>query len=241
MRITVAIPLFGLLFACGGDDGGGGGGGGQVDAPPSAPAMITISGTASKRMGVDETPAEGAMVAAFKNSDPNTPVATATTDAAGNYSLTIETGGVAVDGYVKATLAGFLDLYLYPPRPLAADYAGASLNIVSQQTLDILHAVCQSGGEDTAKGSIALIVADTADAPIAGAAVSSNPMQGKDCYNQGDFPNPMATMTQADGIGYLLNVTAGEATVNATKAGTTFVSHSVTVRAGAFTTTLVEP
>lgn len=238
MRFTVAFTLFGLLGACGGDDGGGGGG--QVDAPPAAPAMITISGEATKRMGITETPATGAMVGAYKNSDPNTPIATATVDAAGMYSLTVETGGVAVDGYIKATLADYVDLYLYPPKPLTADFAGASLNIVNETTLNLLHGICKPN-QDTAKGTIAFIVADSANAPLAGAKVLSTPGAANDCYNgTNGLPEEAAVMTVADGIAYLINVPAGEVTVSASVGGTTFGAHKVNARAGAFTTTVVQ-
>jgi hypothetical protein len=239
MRTTLLLCCF--VLGCGDDGGGGGGpdGGGSADAP-SAPAMITISGEATKREGATQTPAVGAMVAAYKNSDPNTPVAMTTTDAAGMYTMTLETGGVALDGYLKASLAGFLDLYLYPPKPLTADFAGASLNIVNQGTVDLLGTLCQNG-QDAAKGVIALIIADAAENPIAGATVMSNPAAAKYCYNMGQFPGAMATMTQDDGIAYMLNVTAGNVTVNATKSGTTFVSHTVNARAGAFTTTVISP
>jgi hypothetical protein len=56
----------------------------------------------------------------------------------------------------------------------------------------------------------------------------------------GGFPNKNATMTDTDGLAYLLNIT-GSASVTATKTGSTFASHSVKARAGAFTTTLIAP
>src|SRR6476659_4223064 len=106
--------LLGMVFlaAC----GGGGGDDTSVDAPPSAPAMITVSGHATKREGANAaTDAAGVMIAAYATSDPNTVVAMATTDATGNYSMVITTNGKALNGYLKATLAGHLDTYLYAP------------------------------------------------------------------------------------------------------------------------------
>lgn len=242
MRFNIAAPLLVLVCACGGDDSSGGpdgGGGGSADAA-AAPAMITISGEATKREGINETPAEGAMVAAYKNSDPNTPVAMATADAAGMYSLTVATGGVAVDGYIKATLAGFLDLYLYPPKPLTADFAGASLNIVNQDTVNLMYTICQHS-QDTTKTQIAVIVADAAENPIAGATVTASPAATKSCFNgTNGLPSGAAMMTEADGIAYLLNVNPGEVTVSAGKGGSTFGAHKVNARAGTFTTTVIQ-
>lgn len=235
MRFNMAALALVLVCGCG-DDGGGG----SPDAPPSAPATITISGTATKRSGLTESPAEGAMIAAYKNSDPNTAIAMTTADAAGMYTLTVETGGVAVDGYIKAKLADFLDLYLYPPKPLTADFAGASLNIIDQQTVDAMYAFCQHT-QDPAMTQIAVIVADGANAPIAGATVSSTPAAPKYCFNGSNgLPSGAETMTNSDGVAYMLNVAPGEVTVSGSSAGSTFGSHKVNARAGAFTTTVIQ-
>jgi hypothetical protein len=238
MRFNIAVPLLVLLSACGGDDGGGGGG--SADAA-TAPAMITISGKATKREGTASSDAAGVVVAAYKNSDPNTVVVMGTTDATGMYSLMIPTGGTAVDGFLKATLSGFLDVYLYPPKPLSADYDGASLNILNQSTLDLLSGTLCGSAQEATKGVIAVLVVDATDTAVAGATVTATPAAAKTCYNQGGLPNRNATMTDADGIAYFLNVPAGEVTVTATKAGTTYRNQKVNARAGAFTTTPIQP
>jgi hypothetical protein len=236
MRTTLILCLFAL--GCG--DDGGGGGGGSADAA-TAPAMITISGTATKREGTSSSPAAGVMVGAYKNSDPATAVATATTDAAGMYSMMITTGGTAVDGYLKATLTGFLDTYLYPPKPLSENFDRASLNIVNQSTLDLLSGTLCGTLQEGTKGLVAVLVVDAANAPVAGATITGAPAPAKYCYNSGGFPNKNATMTDTDGIAYMINLPPGEVTVSATKSGTTFVSHKVNARAGTLTTTPIQP
>lgn len=203
--------------------------------------MVTVSGTATKRDGINSSPAEGVMVAAYRNNDPNTAVATATTDANGMYSLVIETGGTAVDGYLKATLSGFLDTYLYPPAPLAEDFDSASLNIVNQSTLDLLSGTLCGSLQESTNGVIGVLVVDSTNAPVAGAMISSSPAAQKYCYNESGLPNKNATMTDTDGIGYMANVAAGNVTVSATKSGLTFSSHSINARAGVLTTTVVQP
>ncbi|HEY5948208.1 MAG TPA: hypothetical protein VIV40_22080 [Kofleriaceae bacterium] len=203
--------------------------------------MITVSGMATEKSATGTTPLNGVMIAAYRNSDPNTPVVTAMSDASGNYSLTITTNGMALDGFVKATYGGVLDTYLYPPRPLVADFASASIFMVSANTLDLLSNLLCRNRQDLAKGVVAVLVSDAANAPVAGATISSTPSLPKYCYNMGGNPNPDATMTDTDGIGYMLNLPAGEVTVTATKAGTTFSSHKVNARAGVLTTTVIQP
>jgi hypothetical protein len=233
MRTTLILCLFAL--GCG-DDGGGG----SADAS-TAPAMITVSGTATKREGTSSNPAAGVMVGAYKNSDAATSLATATTDAAGMYSMMIPTGGTALDGYLKATLTGFLDTYLYPPKPLAADFDSASLNLVNQSTLDLLSGTLCGTLQEGSKGLIAVLVVDAADMPVAGATITGSPAPAKYCYNSGGFPNKNATMTDTDGIAYMINLPAGEVTVSAAKTGVTFLSHKVNARAGTLTTTPIQP
>jgi hypothetical protein len=207
--------------------------------------MITVSGTATKREGLNANPAAGVTVAAYKNGDDNTVLAMATTDAAGHYSMTLTTGGVALDGYLKGTLTGFIDTYLYPPKALAADFDMASMNMVNTSTLDTLSGTLCGNNQDLAKGLVAVIVADANNAPIAGAMVSSTPAAAKYCYNKtgavGTIPDKNATVTETDGIGYMINLAPGQVTVSATKTGSTFASHAVQARAGVLTTTVIQP
>ncbi|HUS32565.1 MAG TPA: hypothetical protein VMZ53_28885 [Kofleriaceae bacterium] len=238
MRSVLVAALPFLLLACG-DDGGGGGG--NPDAASNVPAMITVSGKATKREGTNSSAAAGVVVSAYQSTDPNTPVATATTDAAGMYSMVITTNGKALDGFLKGTLTGFLDTYLYAPAPLDADFSSASINMINSNTLGLLSGTLCASAQDNAKGVIALIIADSSRVEVAGATASSAPAAAKVCYNQGGFPNKNATMTDTDGIAYLLNVTAGKVTVNAAGAGAPYHSHDVEARAGTFTTTVIQP
>lgn len=207
--------------------------------------MITVSGTATKREGTSSNPFAGVTIAAFKRGD-STPIAMTTTDTAGNYSLTLTTNGVAVDGYIKGTASGYIDTYLYPPKALAESYDMASINMINQSTLDLLSGLLCKKNQDAAKGLVATIVADANRMPIAGATVTATPAAEKYCYNQTDtngmtLPKDTATITDTDGIGYMINVPAGEVTVGAMKSGMTFVAHPVEARAGALTTTVIQP
>jgi len=239
MRTTLLLCCF--VLGCGGG-GGDDGGGGSADAAPQVPATITIMGVAAEKSATGTTPKANVMVGAYRNSDPNTPVVTAMSDASGNYTLAIPTNGMPIDGYVKATLTGLIDTYLYPPRPLVADFSGASIFMITTGTRDALSGALCGNAQMDSNGAVAVLVEDTAAMPIAGASISSMPAAMKYCYNgTSGLPDKNATGTAADGIGYMLNVTAGEVTVNASKSGQTFFSHKVNARAGALTTTLIQP
>ncbi|HEU0030604.1 MAG TPA: hypothetical protein VFQ53_08225 [Kofleriaceae bacterium] len=234
MSIRTWALLITVVSACGDDDGGGG----NVDAP-MVPATITISGTASARSLSGSTPAADVAVAAFATSNESTPVAMATTDASGNYTLTVTTNGAPLDGFLKATKTGLKDTYLVPPAPLVADFSGASLNMVESNIYSALFALC-STSEDATKGVIALIVEDAAGNPVAGATVTSSPAPTKACYNSSSgTPSGTVTETAADGTAYLFG-TVGNVTVSASGGGT-FKSHALNVHADSLNTTLITP
>jgi len=232
------VLLLTSLVACGGDDNNTPTDGAGSGSGSNAPAMITVTGKAQENTGTATNPLAGVMIAAYSNTDENTPVATATSDTSGNYTLTITTGGHALDGYIKATIANYLDTYLYPPTALAADFSGASLNIIKQSTYDLVSNLCQ-GNQMGTNGGVAVEVVDSAMMPVGGATVASTPAAMKYCYNASNgFPSGSATATNTDGLAYMFNLT-GQATVTATATGKTFISHGLKARAGALTTTLI--
>ena len=229
----VALLIF-LVGGCGGGDGN------KMPDAPSVSSMITVTGTATKRELTTMSAAAGATIGAYKNGSDATPVVTTTSDASGNYTLVIPTNGQPLDGYIKATLTGFVDTYLYPAKPLTMDFSGASINMATQQTLDALFPFCQTS-QDSSKTIVAALVADAGMTAVADAMVTSTPAAGKYCYQAGSYPSGGATMTDANGIVYMLNVPAGSVTVTASKPGSTFGSHAVMARASTLTTTLIQP
>lgn len=254
MKATLLLGLgLGFLGACGSSGGSKNpdAPGGIDDAPnmiadspmmmpdaPPAPAMITISGQATARSLMGTAPVKNATIEAYKNSDQTTPVATTTTDMQGNFSLTISTGGVALDGYLKATASTYMDTYLYPPAPLTADFAGAAVNMLTPNNFSILSlTLCQSN-QMTTEGAIAVEVVDTTGTFVQGAKLASTPVAGTYCYDANGVPNSSATATDTDGVGFMFSIT-GDAAVTATKTGATFKTHTVKARAGAFTTTII--
>jgi hypothetical protein len=251
----IVLVLCVSTSACG-DDGGSGNGadaplpGGDADvsdAPgdsdvtpdaPPAPATIIVSGTASALSISGEEPVAGATIAAFRRSDESTAIATTTTDNQGNFTLSIDTGGVAVDGFLKATSSSHVDSYVYPPGPLASDTADVRVTMVTPTNYGALYAFTQvSEAPDT--GVVGLLVLDTTEQPVAGATATSTPAATAKYNGSQGFPSSGATSTAADGLAYLLNAPPGAITVGAAKQGSTFASHDVKVWASSLTTTLV--
>jgi hypothetical protein len=256
MRTTWVTLVLVLASGCGNDgmDKGNGGGDASVnngpdaksfrDAPPTSNAMITITGTASERNASGGGALSGVKIEAFRNADESTPIATTTTDGFGNYSLTIQTNGESVDGYLKATLNQFVTTYLYPPYPLAEDFDMATVIMVKPATWDQLSNIAQ-GDQEPGKGLVGLVITDGAN-PVGGATASSNPASNPTPrYNEmvGTFvlPTANAQVTYTDGVAYLFNLPPGQVTVSAAKAGSTFKSHSVKAWADELVTTVIVP
>ncbi len=212
---------------------------GGSDAPAGGvPATITVMGTTSTQGIGGATATAGVTVTAYKASDDSV-VTSAVSAADGTFTLTITTNGVALDGYLGATSGNDLPSYLYPPAPLSADFSGATVLLLTSQTLGLAATV---GGTSQASGDafIGVQVVDTTGAKVGGATVSSTPA-GTVRYNGSvnGTPNKNQTSTQTDGIAYIFSVTPGTVTVSAAKTGATFHSHDVKARANAVTETLV--
>lgn len=235
MKIASSLLLLGLV-ACGGDDGGG-----SVDAPV-APSMLTLSGNASSIGISGSTPEADVAITLYKASDDSV-LGTTTTDASGNFSITQTTDGTAVDGYLKATKASFKDTYLYPPGPLSADFAGATVLLLTPGTWDSVNSTLLGETQEAGHGWVGMLVMDSlaTQTAIEGATVTTSPA-GKIHYNgsgSNPLPNRNATATAADGIAYAVDVAAGDVTVNAAKSGLTFKSHKIKARADQITLTII--
>lgn len=255
MKTTwMALVCCGLI-GCGGGDGGGspstdaatsGPDAKQfLDAPPTDAVQVTVSGQAVEQSTMGSTPLAGVTIQAFRNANENTPIATTTTDAQGNFSVTIETHGESIDGFLKATLNGYVTTYLYPPYPLMMDFNMASVIMVKPDTWDLLHTIAAGGQQQEGKGVVALVVTDGAN-PVAGVKVTSEPEPTPETRYNGlvgsvVLPNPQATETYTDGVAYLFNLPPGEVTVSATKPGMTFSSHKVKAWPDQLTTTVIVP
>jgi hypothetical protein len=237
--LPVTFAFASALVACGGGDDGGDDGS-DVDAPPAA-QMLTITGEAQTVSGTSTVPLEGATIQAFRNGNDSAPIGMATSGADGTYSITLTTDGTAIDGYLKGTSATRLDTYLYPPKPLTADRANATMLIVTQSTLNLLGTL---GGtpQMASKGFIGVRIVDAAGNGVAGVTVTINPMGDADIiYAVNNLPNGNAVMTDSSATVFIANTNTGTISVDASGGGVDYYEHNVNARAGVITTTAMEP
>lgn len=212
-----------------------------LDAPPNVPTTIALSGVAAERSLSGETAVAGVTMAAFASSNEGAQLASAMTDAAGMYALVVMTNGAPLDGFIKATKSGYLDVYMYPASPFIADSMDAGVNMMTATNRDFLSNLA-SGNQMAGKGLIGLQIRDAAGNPVAGATVSSSPASMAYRYTGSNgLPSGSATSTSADGVAFMFNVPSGPITISASKAGLTFKSHVVVARADMFTTTSITP
>jgi hypothetical protein len=210
----------------------------------SVAAMITITGTATAPGVTGSSPVSGATIAAYPVTDltgSGSAIAMTTTDGSGNFSLTASTGGSALDGYVKATASTYLDTYLWPPAPLTADFGGAAVEMLTTSTESLATGtLCGVSGGQVANDALIGIKVENGSGSAVGSATVMSSAGGTACYDGSNgLPSRSVTSTGTDGIGLLINATAGSATVMASESGDTFASHTVNAVAGALTTTIV--
>ena len=227
------------LAACSSNSSGPGAGFGCLGQPlPTiAPAGIGISGNIEQN-ALSPSPLSGATVAAFRTGN-TTALDTATSNTPGFYNLQVTTGGTPVDGYLRVTHSGaYITTYAYPARPLVADVVTNVLMITTTELglFGSAVGVTQTAGN----GFIGVIVKNCDGTPIAGATVTTNPA-GTVRYNSASGPSSTATSTAADGVAYVLNVAAGNVTVQANGGGHTLRQHVVNARADAVTLTEIQP
>lgn len=239
-----------LLVAVGCGGGGGNGDGNNpdtnpgidaaIDAPPAA-VMVTISGTVVERTSGGSSPEADVTIAAYRSSDENTALATTTSDAQGNFSLTISTNGEGIVGFLKASKTGFTTVYLYPHRPVTEDLAMVPLNMLSESTFNLLAGF---GNQQAGNGVVALIVLSGPEfnsTPVEGATISTTPASNPYRYNSNTGLPTSTTATAADGIAFAFNAPAGAITVTAAKQGLSFQPTMVKSFADSITQTIVSP
>ena len=252
MRGMKALALILMVVGCSSNGGGGGGGALEpdaqlagpdakvfLDAPANVPAMITLSGKTSERGLSGTSNTAGVTLTVHRVSD-DMMLASATSNAQGQYTLQVATNGAAVDAYLKASKAGYVDIYLYPAQPWFADDTDGEINMLTPGNKDLLNNFA-SGGQQAGKGMVGLAVFDAQGNPVSGATISGMPAGGTVRYNGSNgLPSSSAMMTSSDGVAFLFNAPEN-VTVTASKAGMTFRAHLIRARADKFTTTSIAP
>ena len=236
---AVCVVVTVVLAACGNSSTGPGAGFECLGKPlpTTAPSTILVSGQLTAN-ALNPTALQSAGVAAIKASDTTMVLDTTTSDGSGHYTLTVATGSVPVNGFLRITKSGYLPTYGYPAVPLAADQTDNVLVITSTEFNFLAGAVGES--PTPGDGFIGIVVRDCAGTPLTGATVASNP-PGRIHYNAAGAPSSSATSTSTDGVAYIFNVAAGDVTISGTASGHALRQHVVNARANAVTLTQIQP
>ena len=233
-----ALVLIGIaLAACGGDSNGPDARFACLGAtlPTTAPSVVTVSG--QTKGNVLSQNALGGVEIIVSRTGTDT-LGADTSDTPGRYSVTIATGGTPVSGHLQLKKSGYLPTFAYPSRPLFQDDTTNVLMITPSEFTAL--AAAASIAPTAGAGFIGLVVSDCQGNPLAGATVTSNPA-ATIRYNVAGFPNQTATSTAADGVAYIVNVTAGTVQINATASGHALRQVVVNARADAITLTEIQP
>lgn len=213
----------------------------------SAPAVgsnVTVTGTVNQvgLMGTTPTfgPLAGAAVDFCKGSctGAQNNLGSGTSDGSGNFSLgPVDTGGTAIDGYVRVTHTGDRTILGFPASPFAADGI--------QPVITFVDTIIQFGNafgcpQTAGNGMIGLLVTDCNNQPITASGVTVAAQQGGS--DVGDPPVDASALNQmAAGFYLICDVPPGTTTVTATYNGMTLRAHDVTTTAGTTTETIIRP
>ena len=216
-----------------GGGGGGGGGSGGSGSGSGGGGNVVLNGTAQEQGQGGASPLAGVAIAVYATGNDGTPVATATSDGSGKFTIDLTTA--TFDGYLKATKSDYADTYFYP----AHAWSGATTvepSLLSSSTYSLLDTFA---GGDTSKGLIIATITDGSGTPVSGAKITSSPASGSYKYSDGSGTPTGSSATPADGTAFFMSVPLGAVTLNAQKSGATFTSHAVTSRAGALVITYI--
>jgi hypothetical protein len=224
-----------------------------IDAPPDAPksncpppatvpAMITVGGKASEVAGLGIGASANVTVEGFRTGSTIAEV-TGTSATDGSYSVTFNSNGTAVDGYLRGKKTGLLDSYLYPGNAIAANIANAPVLMLTAANVNLL-ANLTSVTVTPGTNLVAVGVTDCMGNNIAGATVTTTPAtlaRYNRPRNGKPFPNATATTTDTDGVAYLFNAPAGNITINVTGTATPYAPRVIKVIDGTMTASIASP
>ena len=230
----------------------------HFDAAPSVDAMppnLSCMGIADPTTAVDplvlsgsimdlvsKSGIDGAAMEAFQISD-DALLASGATMADGTFSLSIPTGGTALDAYAKASKAGYADTYFFPGYPTAMGASGLQLVMAAPDQVGFIYLL---GGVARQEGTATAltVVVDCAGQFVKGAQVALDPPAGKIAYlREGTTAiDSTSTETASDGVAIGMNVPVStDMTLSATWNGHAFRSHKIKTRANAVVLTIIHP
>ena len=208
--------------------------------PTTAPPSVTLTGVVTEiSMTGGGEPMSNAKLALYPAE--GEVVTTTTSDAQGNYSMSVPTGGTPFDGYVLANGSGELVTYAFPSRPFDSN-TELAITMITQQTLMLAAEVANVPiMNNTAQ--FAIVIVDCNGTPLSGATLTSSASAMSSVrYASGGLPSPSATSTDASGEVFVFNVAPGGFTVAGKDAnGDTLRSHDVIGVGQGLTVALLQP
>jgi hypothetical protein len=190
---------------------------------------LVISGTVQSSAGAAFGPTSGVLVQAY-GAD-NSLVTSATTDASGNFSLSIPTGGVPFNGYLFMTKSGFVSASAYWSKPLTQATISTPFVFTSAGVGSFYQLAGQSQNPDD--GTVVLSIADCSGTPINDAVVAGLSGFGGSANRLGLEGFPLNYWS--------FNQPAGDTTVHANADGNIFPLVSITAFSGQTTYISITP
>lgn len=189
---------------------------------------LVISGTVQSYVGSAVGPTSGVLVQAYRAD--NSLVTTSTTDASGNFSLSIPTGGVPFNGYLFMSKSGFVPASAYWSKPLTQATISTPFVFSSEGLGFFYQLVGQSQSPDD--GTVVFSLADCSGTPLNdGFVAGSAGPRSAVSLGLGAFPPNFWTFNQP----------AGDATVQASADGNIYPPVSFTAFAGQTTYISITP
>lgn len=205
--------------------------------PTTAPAQVTLSGFVNNPVNNQRL----ANVTIDVLDANNNVLGTTMTNATGDFSKTLATGGVPVSGHLRATLSGYMQTFVYPSRPIDADKA---MLPIAMTTTAGMTTIAQLGGVtyDSAKAMFNVAVLDCDTNLVQGATITTNPQGTLRYSDMSGTPTAGLSATTSFGGAWVFNVTAGSVLITGqTMDGIQFRSVSVNALAGAWTVIGLQP
>jgi hypothetical protein len=217
--LQTTIQYAGPDFSCVGNSG------------TTAVDPLVISGTVQSLLGAAVGPTSGVLVQAYGADGPV--VTSSTTDASGNFSLSIPTGGVPFNGFLFMTDSGLVSASAYWSKPLTQATTFSPFVFSSGNIGFFYQLVGQSQNPDD--GTVVFSVADCSGTPINDANLAASPTGfgpvSAARLGLGGFPPNYWTFNQP----------AGDATVQASADGNIYPLISFTAFSGQTTYISITP
>jgi hypothetical protein len=219
---------------------------GSVVVPTPTETSVEFTGTAIDYM--TSAPLSGATVKVCEATDLAcaTPLDTATTDAAGQATVTVPFGTTGFAGYFDVQQTGYLPMlrWIYPPMTALPVVDARVVLVMDTATVGMLAAVLGATA-DPARGHLVVSALDCANARAAGVEAEVDTADGSTTsfYIAGSLPSATATETDGTGTAGWLNLPTGPAVITLRRAdtGATVAQATVGIRAGAASAIVLSP